>query len=113
MGAELVFFSPLHDKKLPAQLDGLCFMGVSELFAKELSENLSMREEIRRSLSGGMACMAECGGFMYLHREMEDMEKISIPWWGQWTEKPTTEKLGPLDILPCIRERLRHMSSLF
>ena len=96
MGAELVFFSPLHDKKLPAQLDGLLlYGGYPELFAKELSENLSMREEIRRSLSGGMACMAECGGFMYLHREMEDMEKNIYPMVGAVDGKAyRTEKLG-------------------
>lgn len=74
MGAELVHFSPIRDKKLPAGLDGLLlYGGYPELNGKELEKNTSMREEIQKALSGGMPCMAECGGFMYLHEQMEDM----------------------------------------
>ena len=76
MGAELVHFSPIRDKKLPAGLDGLLlYGGYPELNGKELEKNTSMREEIQKALSGGMPCMAECGGFMYLHEEMEAMDK--------------------------------------
>ena len=68
MGAELVHFSPIRDKKLPVGLDGLLlYGGYPELNGKELEKNTSMREEIQKALSGGMPCMAECGGFMYLH----------------------------------------------
>ena len=74
MGAELVHFSPIRDKKLPVGLDGLLlYGGYPELNGKELEKNTSMREEIQKALSGGMPCMAECGGFMYLHEQMEDM----------------------------------------
>ncbi len=80
MGAELVFFSPLHDEKLPDGLDGLLlYGGYPELYAKQLSENESMRNAIQAALKEGLPCMAECGGFMYLHQEMEDMEGISWP----------------------------------
>ncbi|MBS6196238.1 MAG: cobyrinic acid a,c-diamide synthase, partial [Clostridiales bacterium] len=48
--------------------------GYPELYAKELSENHSMLESIRSALQEGLPHMAECGGFMYLHQEMEDME---------------------------------------
>ena len=76
MGAELVHFSPIRDKKLPVGLDGLLlYGGYPELNGKELEKNTSMREEIQKALSGGMPCMAECGGFMYLHEEMEAMDK--------------------------------------
>lgn len=76
MGAELVHFSPIRDKKLPAGLDGLLlYGGYPELNGKELEKNTSMREEIQKALSGGMPCMAECGGFMYLHEKMEAMDK--------------------------------------
>ncbi|MDY3918109.1 MAG: cobyrinate a,c-diamide synthase [Candidatus Limivivens sp.] len=75
MGAQLAFFSPLHDEKLPERAKGLLlYGGYPELFARQLEENESIRREIRRALSGGMPCMAECGGFMYLHEELEDME---------------------------------------
>ncbi|MBU5481431.1 cobyrinate a,c-diamide synthase [Blautia sp. MSJ-19] len=74
MGAELIHFSPLRDAKLPENLDGLLFYGgYPELNGKALEANYSMRKMIREKLLGGMPCMAECGGFMYLHEEMEDM----------------------------------------
>ena len=75
MGAELVEFSPLHDEKLPKNLYGLIFYGgYPELFAKQLEENHSMREAIKKAYEKGMPVIAECGGFMYLHETMEDME---------------------------------------
>lgn len=75
MGAELVEFSPLHDKKLPADLHGLIFYGgYPELFAEQLEKNNSMREDIKRAYEKGMPVIAECGGFMYLHETMEDMD---------------------------------------
>lgn len=74
MGAELVWFSPVHDRHLPEKLDGvLLYGGYPELNGKALEANESMREELRRAIEGGMPCLAECGGFMYLHEEMEDM----------------------------------------
>ena len=74
MGARLVFFSPLRDPVLP-EADGLILCGgYPELHLKTLSENTRMRESIRGALAGGMPYLAECGGFMYLHREAEDME---------------------------------------
>lgn len=75
LGGKLVFFSPLHDEGLPEDTDGLIlYGGYPELYAKELSANVSMRLEIKERLSKGLPCMAECGGFMYLHSFMEDME---------------------------------------
>ncbi len=75
MGAKLVRFSPVHDKSLPDNLDGLLFYGgYPELNATALEENAGMRKEIADVINGGMPCMAECGGFMYLHDEMEDMD---------------------------------------
>ena len=75
MGAELVPFSPIHDKHLPEKLDGiLLYGGYPELNGKALEENASMRQEIATAIKGGMPCLAECGGFMYLHEEMEGMD---------------------------------------
>lgn len=83
MGAELVFFSPLHDPGLPGHTDGLIIGGgYPELYAKRLSENTSMKEQICRALKGGMPYLAECGGFMYLHERMEDMEGNAYPMCG-------------------------------
>lgn len=75
MGAELVRFSTIGDGSLPENTDGLLlYGGYPELNARKLEENNSMRKDIREKILSGMPCMAECGGFMYLHEEMEDME---------------------------------------
>ena len=67
MGAELVAFSPLSDKGLPEGVHGLYLGGgYPELYAERLSGNHSMLDSIRKALSGGLPCIAECGGFMYL-----------------------------------------------
>ena len=72
MGAELVYFSPLRDKKIPDRVDGLLFGGgYPENYARELAKNAAMRENIRRSIAAGMPFLAECGGFLYLHRTLE------------------------------------------
>ena len=75
MGAELVPFSPMEDEKLPDDLDGiLLYGGYPELNGKKLEQNSSIKQMIREKLKTGMPCMAECGGFMYLHEEMEGMD---------------------------------------
>lgn len=68
LGAEIVFFSPLYDERLPEGLDGLLLGGgYPELYAERLSGNAAMREDIARVIRSGMPCLAECGGFLYLH----------------------------------------------
>ncbi len=66
-GAELVFFSPMVDTRLPANLDGLYFGGgYPELAAERLADNASLRIQILEKSRAGMPIYAECGGFMYL-----------------------------------------------
>lgn len=82
-GAELVYFSPLRDEKLPSGLDGLLFGGgYPELYAEQLSANGALREEIAARIAEGMPVLAECGGFLYLHETMEDMDKKEYPMVG-------------------------------
>lgn len=83
LGARLVIFSPLSDHRLPDGIQGLLlYGGYPELYAKKLSENSAMRNEIRQAVHNGMPCMAECGGYMYLSENMEDMEENSWPMAG-------------------------------
>lgn len=83
LGAKLLYFSPLHDRKLPKNLNGLIFYGgYPELYAKKLSENQSMVQDIQDALAEGMPYLAECGGFMYLHESMEDMQGNIYPMVG-------------------------------
>ena len=74
LGARLEFFSPLRDAVLPKAGGLLLGGGYPEIWARELSANEGMRRQIAEALSGGMPCLAECGGFMYLQEQMEDME---------------------------------------
>ncbi len=67
-GAKLQYFSPLHDAKLPDDCDALLLGGgYPELYAKDLSENISMLNSIKTAFENGLPTIAECGGFMYLH----------------------------------------------
>lgn len=74
-GAEIVPFSPMFDKKLPDNIDGLLlYGGYPELHAKALSDNVSMRKSIRQAVCDGLPCMAECGGFMYLMESLKNAD---------------------------------------
>ena len=73
-GAEIVEFSPMHDRTLP-DVDAIVLSGgYPELYGKELESNREMRDAIRNAIENGLPCLAECGGFMYLHDTMEDSE---------------------------------------
>ena len=77
-GAEIVYFSPLHDRKLPDQCDALLIGGgYPELYVNELSRNISMKNAIEQAFGKGMPVVAECGGFMYLHDAMIDKDGVS------------------------------------
>lgn len=74
-GADIAYFSPLHDKELPEGSSGLLLGGgYPELYAKELEENTAMRKEIKAAVESGMPVVAECGGFLYLHKEIRDRD---------------------------------------
>lgn len=70
-GADVIFFSPLHDTEIP-EVEGLVIGGgYPEIFARELSENESMRQSILEASLRGMPIYAECGGLMYLTQALE------------------------------------------
>ena len=72
LGGELVYFSPIHDRSLPEQLDGLILGGgYPELYCEALSLNESMREAVKKAAEGGLPVLGECGGYLYLLEELE------------------------------------------
>ena len=82
-GARLVSFSPLADRALPAGLDAVYLGGgYPEEHAAELSRNAGMLESLRRFVAGGGAVYAECGGLMYLSREIETTDGMRHPMAG-------------------------------
>lgn len=82
-GARLVPFSPLHDDQLPVNCSGLLIGGgYPELYAKQLSENSSMRASVQEAIRCGIPTVAECGGFMYLHDALEGTDGAVYPMAG-------------------------------
>jgi cobyrinic acid a,c-diamide synthase len=74
-GAELIFFSPLNDRELPAELHGIYLGGgYPELAAERLAANAGLRDALKERAAGGLPIYAECGGLMYLAREIRDLE---------------------------------------
>jgi cobyrinic acid a,c-diamide synthase len=69
-GAELIAFDTLHDRQLPP-IDGLWLGGgFPETRMRELEANVTMRTAIRRFIEDGGPAYAECGGLMYLARNL-------------------------------------------
>lgn len=82
-GAQLRFFSPLHDQRLPEDACGLYLPGgYPELYARALGENGSLRAAVRAAVEGGMPTVAECGGFLYLGQALQDPEGHAWPMAG-------------------------------
>ncbi len=83
LGCEICFFSPLSDSRLPENCSGLILSGgYPELYARQLSENRNMREEIREKILGGLPTIAECGGFLYLNQALTGADGASYPMAG-------------------------------
>lgn len=82
-GVKIKYFSPLRDASLPEDCHAVLLGGgYPELYAKRLSENKNMCKAIRDASENGMPIVAECGGFLYLHRTMSDREGKRYPMAG-------------------------------
>jgi cobyrinic acid a,c-diamide synthase len=74
-GAELVFFSPLHDETLPLNCAGIILSGgFPEMYAEQLAANAKIREALREAHRQDMPIYAECGGLMYLTESITDLD---------------------------------------
>lgn len=74
-GAELVYFSPLRDARLPEDCAGVYIGGgYPEVHGAELGSNQSMSESIRMFADAGHPVYAECGGLMYLSQGIETQD---------------------------------------
>jgi cobyrinic acid a,c-diamide synthase len=80
-GAELVFLSPLTQEHLP-DLDALYIGGgFPETHARLLAENTGFRSELKEIAEAGLPIYAECGGLMYLGKEIV-LEDAAYPMVG-------------------------------
>lgn len=69
-GAEVRMINALTDHHLPA-IDGLYIGGgFPEILAPELSANITLRQEVKEAIENGLPVYAECGGLMYLVRNL-------------------------------------------
>lgn len=92
LGAELVFWSPLHDTALPENADGLYFGGgFPEVFAAELAANSAARAAVGAAIQAGLPTYAECGGLMYLSQSIVDFAGNS---WKMAGILPTAAVMG-------------------
>ena len=74
-GAELVEFSPLESSRLPNDLDALYLGGgYPELYAETLSSNSRLLREVRKFAERGHPIYGECGGLMFLSRELVTLD---------------------------------------
>ena len=74
-GCEVIRFSPLEDRALPPDLNGLYLGGgYPEEHGAALATNEAMLDAIRRFAAGGGLIYAECGGLMYLAEGIETVE---------------------------------------
>jgi len=95
-GAELIIIDTIEDKTLP-EIDGLFIGGgFPETMMDELQANQSIRESIKQAIDNGLPTYAECGGLMYLAR--------NISWQGK-----TSEMVGciPADVVMNVKPQGR------
>jgi len=82
-GCSIVRFSPVADRNLPEGLDALYLGGgYPEETAAELSANGPMLAAVRGFAASGRPVYAECGGLMYLCRELETVAGKRYPMAG-------------------------------
>ena len=76
-GANLKFFSPIKDKKLP-KADGIFLGGgFPEVLGDALEKNQTMRKKIKKLSEDNFPIYAECGGLMYLTKSIDYGKKTS------------------------------------
>ena len=99
MGAQIIYFSPLHDAALPV-CDALWLPGgYPELHAGKIAANSAMKNSIAAHVAAGKPVWAECGGMMAMFETLTCVDGASYPMWGVLPGSVTLQKrlaaLGP------------------
>ena len=99
MGAQIIYFSPLHDAALPV-CDALWLPGgYPELHAGKIAANSAMKNSIAAHVAAGKPVWAECGGMMAMFETLTCVDGASYPMWSVLPGSVTLQKrlaaLGP------------------
>ena len=82
-GIEVLTFSPLRDKQIPENIEGIILGGgFPEIFAEEMSANKSMLNSLKTAVESGLPCYAECGGLMVMTKGLKLLSGESFPMAG-------------------------------
>ena len=90
---KITYFSPLRDDCLPEADFVYLPGGYPELYLSELSMNSGMRESIHSFVEVGGKLLAECGGMMYLCKEIIGTDGIAYPMAGVLPQSATMENM--------------------
>ncbi|WP_193098337.1 cobyrinate a,c-diamide synthase [Burkholderia sp. Z1] len=83
LGAQVRFFSPLADERVPDDCDALFLPGgYPELHAATLAANDETARTIRAHAAAGRPIVAECGGMVYLCESLTDVDGATTPMLG-------------------------------
>lgn len=78
-GAEVVVFDPLGDERLPERTDALLLGGeLSEGHTTELSANRALIADVRHLAHSGAPIVGECGGLLYLCRDLDGVPMTGV-----------------------------------
>ena len=82
LGAELQYFSPLHDTVLPC-CDAIWLPGgYPELYMPELHNNKTMQLSIQQHFEKNKVIYAECGGMLYVQKSLTDLSGHTVDMLG-------------------------------
>ncbi|MDR1200706.1 MAG: cobyrinate a,c-diamide synthase [Tannerellaceae bacterium] len=90
---KVVFFSPLHDPRLPDASFIYLPGGYPELYSEKLSGNTAMHKAIRQYIEQEGKLLAECGGMMYLCDSITDKDGNTFPMAGILNQCATMEPM--------------------
>ncbi|MFN3567338.1 MAG: cobyrinate a,c-diamide synthase [Caldimicrobium sp.] len=75
--ARVLYFSPLKNEEIPPEAEAVFIGGgYPELWADDLSDNKKTLKSIKNWVEEGLPLYAECGGLIYLSKELFFGEKI-------------------------------------
>jgi cobyrinic acid a,c-diamide synthase len=82
LGAELQYFSPLHDTELP-DCDAIWLPGgYPELYMHRLHNNKMLRIAIQQHFEKNKIILAECGGMLYVQKSLTDLSGDTVAMLG-------------------------------